>query len=452
MQRITTTGNATIIAYDGKPVLTTDPWIGDEEPAYFGSWVLSHRIPAELKKDMYASEYVWFSHGHPDHLNPDSIQRFKSSRILLPDHVNGRILRDLEPHGYRVTVLPDRRWVSLSDNIRIQCITTIIQDAILLIDICGKLFINLNDAGTRLCTRYIRSIAKRYKSSFLLALAGYGDADMINFFDEGGSFIVPPAAAREPVGKALSEIAQSIGAKTVIPFSSFHQYQRADSIWAQAYTTPLEAYAEGMSPGLGYIAPFSSIDCRDLAVERTGVVELPRTVKPPEAFGDNWSDELEAADKKAIEDYFVRKDRIRENFGFLTFRVGDRDFTVGLAGPRDRGISFAVPRHSLVSAVDYRIFDDLLIGNFMKTTLHGLGSLYAEPGNFNFTVAKYGDNGMAEAEADLRRYEQTYQKRGGADHLIESFRDRSRDFLIRFASKDSRIFRLSKSLYESYLR
>lgn len=101
-------------------------------------------------------------------------------------------------------------------------------------------------------------IAKRYKSSFLLALAGYGDADMINFFDEGGNFIVPPAAAKEPVGRALGEIARSIGAKTVIPFSSFHQYQRADSIWAQAYTTPLEAYAEGMSADLGYIAPFSS--------------------------------------------------------------------------------------------------------------------------------------------------------------------------------------------------
>lgn len=452
MQRIAITGNATIIAYDGKPVLATDPWIGDEEPAYFGSWVLSHRIPADLKKDIHASEYVWFSHGHPDHLNPDSIQRFKSNKILLPDHVNGRILRDLEPSGYHVTILPDRKWVSLSDNIRIQCITTIIQDAILLIDICGKLFINLNDAGTRLCTRYIRSIAKRYESSFLLALSGYGDADMINFFDENGAFVVPPAAAKEPVGRALGEIAQSIGAKTVIPFSSFHQYQRADSIWAQAYTTPLEAYAEGMSDGLGYITPFSSIDCRDLAVAPGSAVELSPSVRQPEEFGDCWSDELEAADRKTIEDYFLRKERIRDNFGFLTFRVGGRDFSVGLRGPRQRGITFAVPRKSLMTAVEYRIFDDLLIGNFMKSTLHGLSSLYEEPGNFNFSVAKYGDNGLAETEQELRAYEQIYRRRGGIDQLVEGFRDKSRDFLTRFVSKDSRMFRLSKALYESYLR
>ena len=52
MLKVTTTGNATLIAYDGKPVIVTDPWFGDEEPAYFGSWVLSHRIPAQLKEDI----------------------------------------------------------------------------------------------------------------------------------------------------------------------------------------------------------------------------------------------------------------------------------------------------------------------------------------------------------------------------------------------------------------
>ena len=52
MLKVTTTGNATLIAYDGKPVIVTDPWFGDEEPAYFGSWVLSHRIPAQIKEDI----------------------------------------------------------------------------------------------------------------------------------------------------------------------------------------------------------------------------------------------------------------------------------------------------------------------------------------------------------------------------------------------------------------
>ncbi len=66
-----TIGNATLIGYDGKPVLATDPWL--EGSAYFGSWGLSHVVPAEQKHAVQQCPYVWISHGHPDHLNPDAI-------------------------------------------------------------------------------------------------------------------------------------------------------------------------------------------------------------------------------------------------------------------------------------------------------------------------------------------------------------------------------------------
>ncbi|MBI3197224.1 MAG: MBL fold metallo-hydrolase [Rhodospirillales bacterium] len=452
MQKITTAGNAIVVAYDGKPILATDPWIGDEEPAYFGSWMLSHAIPVGLKKDISDCRYIWFSHGHPDHLNADSLPRFKANKILLPDHVNGRIFKDIAPLGYDVTILPDRRWVQLSDNIRVQCLTTVIQDAILLIDICGKLFINLNDAGTRFGARHIRRIVRGYEHSCLLALSGYGDTDMINFFAEDGSFVEPLAAQRMPVGRELSSAARALGATSVMPFSSFHQYQRADSIWAQRFTTPIDAYAEGMFPDVGYLPPFSSIDCRDLSVEAGTPVALPVTVKPPEAFGDHWSDELDKTDKQSIEDYFSRKERVRLGFGFLNFKVGGRDFTIRLQGPRDRGISFAAPRNSLMSSVNHRIFDDLLIGNFMKTTLHGVGTLYEEPGNFNFNVAKFGDNGLVESERDVRRYEAIYRRRAGVDHFADLFHDKSRDFLTRFAGADSRIYKVAKALYNTVAR
>ena len=160
MQKIATTGNATIVVYDEAPLLATDPWIGDDEPAYFGSWVLSHRIPRNLKDDIAACPYIWFSHGHPDHLNPTSIERFKGKKILLADHVGSRIYKDISPNGFDVTILPDRQWVPISDNVKIHCITTKIQDSILLIDVCGKLFIDLNDAGTCDCSQYIRSITR----------------------------------------------------------------------------------------------------------------------------------------------------------------------------------------------------------------------------------------------------------------------------------------------------
>jgi hypothetical protein len=34
---ISTIGNATLIAYDNSPILATDPWFGDSDPAYFGN-------------------------------------------------------------------------------------------------------------------------------------------------------------------------------------------------------------------------------------------------------------------------------------------------------------------------------------------------------------------------------------------------------------------------------
>jgi hypothetical protein len=40
MLGIKTIGNATLIAYDDVPILATDPWFGDEDSAFFGSWWL----------------------------------------------------------------------------------------------------------------------------------------------------------------------------------------------------------------------------------------------------------------------------------------------------------------------------------------------------------------------------------------------------------------------------
>jgi hypothetical protein len=449
MQKVATTGNATIIVYDGTPLLASDPWIGDEEPAYFGSWVLSHRIPQTLKDDIAACQYIWFSHGHPDHLNPTSIERFRGRKILLADHVGSRIYKDITPNGFDVTILPDRQWVTLSDHVKVHCITTRIQDSILLVDVAGRLFINLNDAGTRDCSRYIRGIARHYRDAYVLALSGYGDADMINIYDESGAFVTPRAARRPSVGAQLNNLCKATGARSVIPFSSFHQYQRDDSIWAEAYTTPFDAFQQGLASGIDFIPPFSSVDCRSGAIETPRHEELVVTPRPSTEFGDNWSDQLEPRDVAAIEAYFARKERVRRHFGFVTFKVGGREHTIRMEGRKDRGVTFEVPRGSLMTSVDYRIFDDLLIGNFMKTTLHGLPSLNATPAEFNYAIAKYGDNGRAETESEIATYLAEYRRRAGIDYVLSALEDQSRNFLTRFAKQDTPLYRMMKQLYVS---
>lgn len=95
-----TIGNATLICHDSVPVLITDPWITGS--AYFGSWTFSHDIPEEQLQSIQRAQYAWISHGHPDHLNRDSLPHLRDKIILLPDHVRGRIAADLKEEGYRV--------------------------------------------------------------------------------------------------------------------------------------------------------------------------------------------------------------------------------------------------------------------------------------------------------------------------------------------------------------
>ncbi len=144
---IETIGNATLVVHDGGPVLATDPWVRGS--AYFGSWGLSHEIPPAQEASILGAGAVWFSHGHPDHLNPASLPLFYETRILLPDHVGGRIAADLARDGYRVEVLPDNQWVRISDRVRVLCIADVGQDAVLLVDVGGRLVVNLNDAQDR---------------------------------------------------------------------------------------------------------------------------------------------------------------------------------------------------------------------------------------------------------------------------------------------------------------
>jgi hypothetical protein len=80
----------------------------------------------------------------------------------------------------------------------------------------------------------------------------------------------------------------------------------------------------------------------------------------------------------------------------VNLRVGGRDHAIPIAARKfGRGVTFEAPRGSLVTALRYEIFDDLLIGNFMKTTLHGRWPQSRLYPDFTPYVAKYGDNGRA---------------------------------------------------------
>jgi hypothetical protein len=447
-----TIGNATLIAFDDVPIIATDPWLGGETGAYFGSWQLSHQIPQQEMEDILACQYVWFSHGHPDHMNAESIKSFRDTCILLPDHVGGRIFNDLQTQGYTVRILPNREWVELSKNVRVCCASDVNQDALLLVDVNGHLFVNLNDGGAIGSQGWVRSVVKQYKQSYLLKLSGYGDADMINFFDEDGNRI-PPRASRKPsVGHKLSKHVSTYGVTHVIPFSSFHKYQRSDSLWVNDYTTPLEAFSQGFDRKKAtLLPPFVKIDCNNGEISEINPLENENIVLPPEKFGDNWGDLLDPSDMVNAEQYFQQKESLKDYFGFINLRVGGKDNFMVLNKALKTGITFQAPRNSLMTAIQYEVFDDLLIGNFMKTTLHGLDELYP---HFTPVVAKYADNGRAQTKEELIAYMAEYRKRSPLPFFLNNLQKRSEWFVRQFFPRHSLVFKTTRkftTLVQRYL-
>ena len=61
-----TLGNATLaFREDGRPIIATDPWLTGT--CYFGSWGLDRPLTADELALVQACDYLWISHGHPDH-------------------------------------------------------------------------------------------------------------------------------------------------------------------------------------------------------------------------------------------------------------------------------------------------------------------------------------------------------------------------------------------------
>jgi hypothetical protein len=447
-----TIGNATLIVHDKVPVLVTDPWI--EGSAYFGSWRTSHEIPSEQREKILAAPMVWFSHGHPDHLNAQSVPLFKDREILLPDHVGGRIKEELTREGYRVRVLPDWTWVKISERVKILCIADVGQDAVLLVDVGGRLVIDSNDTGDNGWGSFVRRIVKKYPLSFLLRLSGYGDADMMNFYDESGKFITPAAAERLPIGRGIQETTERFGAKFFIPFSSMHRYQRADSVWANKYVAGLDEYRTGFASKRCELLPaFIQYDCLRDTYEMIRPKEISDLTMPEADFGDNWSDELEKDEVVLARRYFQAIESLRDRIGQINLKVGGKTHSIPL-NPKhsDYVVTFEVPRQSLVTATRYEIFDDLLIGNFMKTTLNGP---WAIPNTlhpfFSGYVGKYADNGRAKTKAEVRAYVREYERRCWGLRM-KNWETRLKFLAEGWMPRGSVGFNVSKAVYRSLRR
>ncbi len=411
-----TLGNASVqFAIDSKPVLITDPWLVGT--CYFGSWALDHPLTQEQIDRVFVSDYIWISHGHPDHLHHDSLKLLpKGKTILIPDHFDRDIYNFLMGEGFRVEILPYRAWRRLSPEMEILCIDNENQDAILVVRLGDALVLNLNDSPFCGEFGFLRGLVHNHPNDrvYVLQLCSI-DADMLNFVDDRGNRTIEPPEEYKPGAiRAVARKAELLGAKYFCCSSSQHIYARPDSIWANPYRIlydEIRHYWDRQSVKI--VPPYVTMDAQ------TGhyVENYPEGTSDISQISDktgddDWNERLSGQEWDQVAAFFRRFELLKRRIDFIEVSVGgeSRRFATRPSSPLSGGdgVTFYVPRRSLIEAVTYGYFDDLLIGNFMKTQLHGRAKLYPY---VTPIIAKLGGNARVFTHSQYYRFLWRYLRR-----------------------------------------
>ena len=172
---------------------------------------------------------------------------------------------------------------------------------------------------------------------------------------------------------------------------------------------------------------------------------------PAGQFGDDWNDKLSQDERNLARDYFQCIQHLSTHLDYINLRVGGQDNVIRISERKyNRGVTFEAPRNSLMTAIRYEVFDDMLIANFMKTTLHGdwgPSRLYPD---FTPYVAKYADNGLARTREELEVYFKAYRDRAFLDYLKWRFEKHAEGIYRKYVSDESILHKSAKKAYWFY--
>lgn len=411
---VKTMGNATVQLWaDGKPVLTTDPWLVGR--AYFDSWALHHPMTQEEIDSALNSDFLWISHGHPDHLHVESLELFaKVKKLFVPNHYHDEIASMLEGMGFDVTVMDYRKWYRLTPELEILCLDNINQDAILLMKFGGNLLVNLNDSPLCGEDSFVRQLAHEHgrDRSYVFKLVGIS-ADMLNYIDADGNRTAGDPEQYKPgcIKDAARQI-NDLGVGHFCMSSSQHIFVRDDSRWANDYDFTYEDFKRHWNQDhIEVLPPFVTIDLANGRYEEDWPTRTADASQYLNSNGaDDWSETLSDAEWQRVKDFFGKFETIEDIVDFVDCTVGgetQRVYARHRQRSKPRGVRFHVPKRSLLETIEWGYFDDLLIGNFMKTELVNMG-LYPD---FTPRIAKYGGNAKVFDKAGLQKMRMHYWRR-----------------------------------------
>ena len=268
-----TLGHASVAIYrEGeRPLLLTDPWLVGS--VYWRSWWLQHYPSAEEIDWLASAAHVYVTHEHPDHFHMPSIRRLgRGPTYLFPALAERGFLAYLSERGYRAEAAPPLRWLPLGEGVAIMSIPMWNDDSLLLIDTPNALILNLNDAKPLPPVLHaLRRVGDRIGKPRVL-LCSYSPASVVNsFIDDNG--IVSLRPARHYVDYACG-LCDRLGIDHYLPFASQAVFRRADSIWANAYSTTYDDLCRYWSSRARLLPPYTTLDLSDFTY----------TAVPPEAY------------------------------------------------------------------------------------------------------------------------------------------------------------------------
>ena len=140
--------HSSVILSNDSVSLAMDPWI--EGSVFNNSWNLLSKTPQKSIENLTKSNYIWFSHEHPDHFNPPNLKIFSKKNIFLfQKTIDGRVINFLKKISPNIKELKLNETYQLSKNFSIEVIPFQYLDSMLIAKINNLTILNLNDCDIK---------------------------------------------------------------------------------------------------------------------------------------------------------------------------------------------------------------------------------------------------------------------------------------------------------------
>ena len=210
--------------------LLVDPWLIGA--AFNNGWDL---MAPTITEDSYWAQitHIWFSHEHPDHFSPPSINSIKDKLspgvvVVYQETVDKRVVGYCRAKGYQVIEVKDRQKIRIGHETEIMIGQVPFYDSWLFLESKGQTLLNLNDCVIK-GRRQVADIKKACGSvDILLSQFGYA-----NWEGNPGDDDRQKASASEKL-RRLQLVESEIRPRYIFPFASFVIFSHDENFYLNA--------------------------------------------------------------------------------------------------------------------------------------------------------------------------------------------------------------------------